>query len=635
MRRGKYFSCFPTEGLHRNVGIISTVVAVLNNRFSSVGVSLLLALHVLCESYTRKMSSYPKQEHSDTYRHSKPRKRSYHGNQYSASSNDKGESESASASASAKKLQTANIENVTVNPMMGYRFIEFFTVFTALSDILICRNCMNNVKFEETGIRGLGFKLVVKCKCGSRNVNSGPFINTGYEINRRIVFIMRLLGIGRQGLNLFCNYMDICNGISEDTYNKIYNHIYSASKSVFDHCCKNAVEEEKQENEKRETPINNFKVSGDGSWKKRGFKSLYGVTTLIAYYTGKVIDLVVKSSYCHACALWEKKSKNSEEYLEWKAEHDDETCAKTHEGSSGGMEVESVKTMFLRSDELHGVKYVNYIGDGDSKTFSALLKIKPYGDEQTVVKSECVGHVQKRMGTRLRNVRKAKKLGGKGKLTEALIKKLTTYYGLAIRRNVNNAKDMKKAIMATFYHMISTDENPRHENCPTGSDSWCQWQQAASLGNEPEPHPKPLHPDVQKELQPIYEDLSRDDLLIRCLGGHTQNPNESFNSTVWRFAPKHLHSGLKIVEVSSYIAAALFNEGNSSILMMMNELQIVVGSQSFNYGKQMDEQRIKRQNRRSGLESKEARQARKEEMMEANNAYKEAEGLLYGAGIED
>lgn len=239
------------------------------------------------------------------------------------------------------------------------------------------------------------------------------------------------------------------------------------------------------------------------------------------------------------------------------------------------------------------------------------------------------------MGTRLRAVKKAKKLGGKGKLTENLIKKLSTYYGLAIRRNVNSTEDMKKAIMATFHHMISTDENPRHENCPRGSDSWCQWQQATALGNAPRPHPQPLHRDVQKELLPIYEDLSRDDLMERCLGGHTQNANESFNSTIWRLSPKHLNCGLRILEVASYIAAAVFNEGNSSILMIMNELNIVVGSQSFNFAKNMDEQRVKRQNRRSGLATKEARKARKEEMAAANLAYEKDEGLLYGAGIDD
>ena len=72
----------------------------------------------------------------------------------------------------------------------------------------------------------------------------------------------------------------------------------------------------------------------------------------------------------------------------------------------------------------------------------------------------------------------------------------------------------------------------KHDNCPAGADSWCKWRKAEALGTEPEAHPHPLHPDVQKEILPIYEDLSRDDLLERCLGGHTQNANESFNSTV-------------------------------------------------------------------------------------------------------
>ncbi|KYQ55491.1 hypothetical protein ALC60_05553, partial [Trachymyrmex zeteki] len=61
----------------------------------------------------------------------------------------------------------------------------------------------------------------------------------------------------------------------------------------------------------------------------------------------------------------------------------------------------------------------------------------------------------------------------------------------------------------------------------------------------------PLHPDVQKHILPIYENLSKEDLLQRCLGGYTQNANESFNSTVWRLAPKHLHCGLKIIEIVS------------------------------------------------------------------------------------
>jgi len=52
--------------------------------------------------------------------------------------------------------------------------------------------------------------------------------------------------------------------------------------------------------------------------------------------------------------------------------------------------------MFARSETLHEVKYINYIGDGDTKTFKALLDSKTYGDELSITKKECVGHVKKR-----------------------------------------------------------------------------------------------------------------------------------------------------------------------------------------------------------------------------------------------
>ncbi|KZC14698.1 hypothetical protein WN55_07329 [Dufourea novaeangliae] len=79
------------------------------------------------------------------------------------------------------------------------------------------------------------------------------------------------------------------------------------------------------------------------------------------------------------------------------------------------------------------------------------------------------------MGSRLRTIRKFAKLGGKGKRTEALIRKLAKYYGLAIRRNSESVEEMQKAIMATFFHAISTNKKPLHQNCSTGFDSWCKW----------------------------------------------------------------------------------------------------------------------------------------------------------------
>lgn len=61
---------------------------------------------------------------------------------------------------------------------------------------------------------------------------------------------------------------------------------------------------------------------------------------------------------------------------------------------------------------------MDYIGDGDSKTFKAISDAQPYGPNYLVKKRECIGHVQKRMGTRLRNLKKQHKLGGRGKLTD-------------------------------------------------------------------------------------------------------------------------------------------------------------------------------------------------------------------------
>ena len=423
------------------------------------------------------MSTYPKGEKSSSSRSSKPRKRRFYGNRYSAESEISENDESISE----RKLASASTENILVHPAHCYRIIEFVSVFFAITEIVICRSCKQNITFAESGHRGLGFKIVLSCMCGRREINSGPLINTGYELNRRIVFVMRLFGVSREGINLFCGLMDISQGLAKSTYDKIVQHLYSATKSTFDSICEKAVKEEKDKNVEFGRTENHLKVSGDGSWKKRGFTSLFGVTTLIAFYSGKVVDLIVKSAYCHSCTL-KKRTLDEDQFEEWYETHK-ESCTSNHDGSAGKMEVDSIVEMFSRSEENYGVKYTNYIGDGDSKTFNGILKINPYGVDCPVIKNECVGHVQKRMGTRLRNKRKEEKLGGKNRLTEGLIKKLTIYYGLAIRGNINSVEDMKKAVMATLDHYCSTAKSPRHDHYPIGADSWCEFRKAEATSS--------------------------------------------------------------------------------------------------------------------------------------------------------
>ena len=70
---------------------------------------------------------------------------------------------------------------------------------------------------------------------------------------------------------------------------------------------------------------------------------------------------------CKACVLKDKlRKENPNEYEQWKANHEPK-CNANYEGSSGGMEAFGSLQIFKRSIQKHGVRYVKYYSDGDSK----------------------------------------------------------------------------------------------------------------------------------------------------------------------------------------------------------------------------------------------------------------------------
>ncbi|GFX49662.1 uncharacterized protein TNCV_1637001 [Trichonephila clavipes] len=148
-----------------------------------------------------------------------------------------------------------------------------------------------------------------------------------------------------------------------------------------------------------------------------------------------------------------------------------DNCQINYHGFSAGMESERALRIFSRSLPNYNVRYVQYLGDGDSKGFLRVQESNIYGDEFPVEKLECIGHVQKRMGARLRSLKSSlnstklsdnKPLSGRGRLTDAEILLLQKYYGLVIRRNVGKSvADMSKSIWEIYFHKLSTDENPQ------------------------------------------------------------------------------------------------------------------------------------------------------------------------------
>ena len=105
-----------------------------------------------------------------------------------------------------------------------------------------------------------------------------------------------------------------------------------------------------------------------------------------------------------------------------------------------------------------------------------------------VVQYKCVGHVQKRVGKRLRKLKKTVK--GLSGLTDSVIDRLQNYFGIAIISNVDNLEGMKKSVAAVLFHVASTDIKPWHDHCPDGANSWCRYKKDKALGTNKFVHGK-------------------------------------------------------------------------------------------------------------------------------------------------
>ena len=85
------------------------------------------------------------------------------------------------------------------------------------------------------------------------------------------------------------------------------------------------------------------------------------------------------------------------------------------------VEPEGAEHKFQRSAELHNLKYTEFYGDGDSKSFSMVKKV--YQDAGILEeKKECISHLQKRVRAALHKLKDDNQgLGGRGIPTNSLI----------------------------------------------------------------------------------------------------------------------------------------------------------------------------------------------------------------------
>lgn len=291
--------------------------------------------------------------------------------------------------------------------------------------------------------------------------------------------------------------------------------------------------------------------------------------------------------------------------------------------------------VFGRSIDLHGVRFQEYLGDGDCRAVMSINEGLPYGSDYTVEKLECINHVSKRMFTRLKKERddhKGKKLSdGKtiwGQLSDPLMKKLQNYYGSAIKENAGDLKATQNAVWAVFYHETSTDEKPQHQFCPTGENTWCKYVK----DKDSHKHKTAIAPAVAELIKPCFEELSQDDLLKRCMHGTTSNVNESFNNVVWRIAPKTDFSGVAVLSLSTHLAVLEYNDGAQAVLRVLTDTGIEAGTHATRGAFKKDRVRVTNAEHRAKAEVRRRRIQLKKSRREQQHRAILDEGEPYAPG---
>lgn len=540
----------------------------------------------------------------------------------------------------------------------NYNILINFSILNKLiENVSSCPECDSGLIFtdEKNKRQGFSHKLYFKCSSTRCTFAYSTFTSKEvvvdkkknkqgrnfFDVNLKMVIAFREIGKGHRAMTDFSRMANMsCMSINGfQNANTIIQEAYafSAEQSTKEAAMKVKEEAKEEDNASGKKLIT---VSTDGAWQKRGHVSLNGVVATIS--EGKCLDFEVFSKYCRGCQMWHK-NESKPGYQAWKANH---ICSLNHTTSSGAMEGSGAVKIFNRSVEKNDLIYKYYLGDGDSSSYGNVVASKPYeayGIEPE--KLECVGHIQKRIGTRLRNRRKEKhngmKLTGHGKLTEVAVNAMQNYFGMAIRqtsalKSLNDKEkvyQMKKNIRAVLYHCTDFPATTRrHILCPTGPNSWCKWKKSegASVDNSYRPKvnlPIWIYDIVRKD----FEELSDDKILKRCTHGKTQNANESLNNVIWSRCPKNIFLHKSSFEMGVNSAVLHFNEGTAGVKRVLNFLNLEIGAKTILSSSRKDKARLSNMARKDTLKVKNRRRklrairkgwVDKEKELEGGESYK-------------
>ena len=133
---------------------------------------------------------------------------------------------------------------------------------------------------------------------------------------------MRMVGRGLKGLNIVSCIPDMPKPITRHTYECHQKALYIAAAKVGKKSMETAAATVLAERSDELCP-DEIAVLTDGTWRRRGHSSLYGIQTVISYDTKQILDTCVLSKNCKQCRGWKPRHQDGampeEEYGDWLA----------------------------------------------------------------------------------------------------------------------------------------------------------------------------------------------------------------------------------------------------------------------------------------------------------------------------
>jgi mRNA-degrading endonuclease RelE of RelBE toxin-antitoxin system len=220
---------------------------------------------------------------------------------------------------------------------------------------------------------GLFHHNILRCtKCGIETPLTNfriihPIESTQQEPNKHLILACGTTGVGYRAAKSIMSMLSLSIQ-SERTFlkhlHKLYDDIYSYSQAYF----KSIIEQIKRRSNTQENIVD-ITVSIDGTWKRRGHVSNYGIVFVIDVDSGLCIDFEVMSLFCEACT--KRRSILSEtKFKKWFKKHQ-QFCNRNYDGTSKSMEREGVIKLFQRS-LINGLRYKHMVCDGDASAFEAI-----------------------------------------------------------------------------------------------------------------------------------------------------------------------------------------------------------------------------------------------------------------------